>query len=215
MQDNTQNTQYTTTTQNLPPTNSTDTSLKTSRTKRPLLTLSVLVFCLYLWINLFPDLMFSFQNKTPFHFRSVAELLDSSKNNSFLTLDAKPDRSLVAQILSGKKTKGEFYLVPFLDSNSKIWLHQAIYDPKPVSKTPPREQYTGRLRYLRDLPFHEPLQRYVHNRNNLNLSEDTLVLLDEQHPVDYWYVPFFFVLLILLALYFILPWFPKIRTKTS
>lgn len=127
----------------------------------PLMSVSVLVFCIYIAMKVYPDLRFSRNSDRPTHYDSVADLVQKASPESLVSIDAVPDRTFAVHVSHSQADDGS-RLTPAQGSDGKLWLliggnvwNQAIgYD----------ELYAGRLRLLADMPFYEELQKHVRAR---------------------------------------------------
>jgi len=126
----------------------------------PLLSLSIIVFCVYIMIRLVADYSFSRHSDTPKKIAHVDDIVASGKvgPEEFVALWAVPDQSFVAH-LSGTGARYGHRLAPVLGSGSKLWL---LTEATPWAEKPVyNEIQAGRLRRLDDLPFAGRLRSYV------------------------------------------------------
>ncbi len=126
----------------------------------PLLSLSIVVFCVYIIVRLLPDFSFSRQGDTPRQISNPGEIADEdgASSEEFVVLRAVPDQSFVAH-LSGTHARYGHRIAPVLGSNAELWLLEE--DTPWASESVHSQLQVGRLRRLDDLPFADGLRQYV------------------------------------------------------
>ena len=136
---------------------------RTRTTIGPLLSISIVVFCVYIMFRMYPDLRFSLQGESPRSFDSAAALLGSDElvADRFVRLRAIPDRSYAARVTASKAAPGS-RVAPAQGTGGNLWimLDGSVW----TAGIHYEEVYTGRLRRLRALPFAGALRRHLAER---------------------------------------------------
>lgn len=128
----------------------------------PVLSLSVIVFCVFIMFRLRADLRFSLQEPPPRAFDSAAALLaDGELDDRYVQVRAVPDRALAVHVAASLAEPGS-RLTPVQGTNDTLWimLDGSVW----TAGIQYNEVYTGRLRRLADLPFADKLRRHVADR---------------------------------------------------
>lgn len=129
----------------------------------PMLSISIIAFCIFIMVRMYPDLRFSLQGESPRTFDSAAALLGSDQraDNRFVQLRAVPDRSYAVRVAASKADPGS-RLAPAQGTGGNLWvlLDGSVW----TAGIRYQEIYTGRLRRLRDLPFAETLRQHLAER---------------------------------------------------
>ncbi len=136
-------------------------SLKsTRRVVGPLLSLSVIVFCVFILIRLAPDFHFSRQSSQPRRIDDLAKVLheDGVAPNDYITVRAVPDYSFVFRVAKGEADYG-YRAAPVVGTNGKLWL--LVVATTWTLAPDYSENYTGRLREISSLPFYDRLRTDV------------------------------------------------------
>jgi hypothetical protein len=125
-----------------------------------LLSLSVVVLCVYWGLRLRSDLRFSREaDDAPAALASVDQAADS-ESDAFVSIAAVPDRARAARV-SFSAQDGS-HVAPALGSGGRLWILTAA---SPYGTDPSGgEVYTGRLKRLGEMPFYEPLARFFAER---------------------------------------------------
>jgi len=151
-------------------------------TAGPLLSISIIVFCVYIMVRLSADLRFSRQADTPTTLDGVAEVVAGKGvgPDDFIALRATPDQSFVVH-LAGTGSRYGHRVAPFVGSDSQLWL---LEESTPWAMKPSYSNaYAGRLRRIDDLPFDDNLRDYVASRpaaHRFATTESTREALDEK-----------------------------------
>ncbi len=122
-----------------------------------LLALSVVVLCGYVMLQLRADLVFSRQGTAATALATAQDVL-SADLDSFVTVQATPDRAYAARVLKSRSSIGQ-RLFPLLGTDGRVWLlvsgspwrEPATYD----------ERWEGRVRELDRMPFSRALNDYL------------------------------------------------------
>lgn len=125
----------------------------------PVLSLSVIVFCVFIMLRLRADLRFSLQEPPPRAFDSAAALLAGGElDDRHVQVRAVPDRALAVHVAASLAEPGS-RLTPVQGTNDTLWimLDGSVW----TAGIQYNEVYTGRLRRLADLPFADKLRRHV------------------------------------------------------
>lgn len=127
----------------------------------PVMSISVLVFCFYIAIKVYPDLRFSRSGDRPTHYDSAAELLNKASPEQLVSVNAVPDRSYAMHVAHSQADDGS-RLMPAQGSDGKLWL--LIGGNVWNTAIEYHEQYAGRLRALSDMPFYDSFKKHVRAR---------------------------------------------------
>lgn len=128
----------------------------------PLLSLSVVVFCIFIMLRVRPDLRFALQDQTAQEMGSVAALLGTQDlDDRFVRVPAVPDRTLAVHVAASLAKPGS-RLTPVQGTDGAFWimLDGSVW----TAGIQYNEVYTGRMRRLADLPFADKLRRHVDGR---------------------------------------------------
>ena len=127
------------------------------RTQVGLITaLSVVVFCVYLALRLWPD--FEFAGEGAAREVTVAEVRDNRlADQSFVKLRADLERAGAVRVRVSKGVPG-LRVVPVVGGGDRVWV---VLDGDGWSSPRAEPSYTGRLRRLDTLPFEEPFLAQV------------------------------------------------------
>ncbi len=128
------------------------------RSTGPVLALSIVVFCIYMMVQLRADLRFSRQGDAPTAIPDASEMITRATDDSFVRVPLRPDRSFAMRVRKGKAKAGH-RVTPVLGTNETLWLVEGgtPWDATSVYDT----VYAGRLRRLSDMPFRDALAAYV------------------------------------------------------
>lgn len=127
----------------------------------PVMSISVLVFCFYIIVKVYPDLRFSRSSDRPTHYDSVQQLFAEAEPEELVSINAVPDRSFAVHVSHSKADDGS-RLTPTQGSDGALWL--LIGGNVWNTSIDYSELYAGRLRRLADMPFYENLQEHIRER---------------------------------------------------
>lgn len=120
-----------------------------------LLSLAVVVLCVFWGLRLRSDLVFSRQSSSP-TLLDGADAALAAPTDHYVALDAVPDRARVARVWVGAELGS--HVAPALGSAGKLWIltPASAYQGEPGRG----ERYVGRLQRLGDMPFFDQLSAY-------------------------------------------------------
>jgi hypothetical protein len=122
-----------------------------------LLALAVVVLCAFLLFELRRDLVYSRAGDQPVALDAAERALDADPN-SFVEMEAVPDRAYFARVRLGRSGEGQ-RLAPVLGTNARVWI---LLPGSPWGEPATyREVYRGRLQPLDDMPFAEALREWM------------------------------------------------------
>ncbi len=129
------------------------------RTVGPLLSLSIIGFCIVIMVRLRADLQFSRQSNTPTQIADVSSLARGEVgDNSFVAVQAMPDHSLVFRVAISEADYGN-RAAPVVGTDGKVWI-MVPATPWTLA-TAYTHIYSGRVRHLADMPFFTRLREFV------------------------------------------------------
>jgi len=128
----------------------------------PLLAVSVVVFCVFLMVQLRGDLQFSRQSAKPKIVDDVAKLAAGSPPaESYVRVPAEPDYAFSFTISESRREDGH-RLVPVLGTNNQVWI---LFQGRANKAILPEDGvYQGRVRKLADMPFYSAIKKRISNR---------------------------------------------------
>ena len=126
---------------------------------RPLSSLSIILFCGYLLVILWPDLRFSRQSAVPTKVSEAAQLV-GKKAETYVQLHAVPDHSYAVRIRASAAEDG-VRLRPTQGTQDKVWI---LSKGSSWRRNIPKGYFQGRTRLLADLPFSQELAEHGERR---------------------------------------------------
>ena len=125
----------------------------------PVLSLSIVVFCAYIFINLWPDFRY-WQQGQPTNFDARTFGTAAVTAEDYVGVKGLPDYSLAVRVRTSRASDG-YRLTRVLGTNGRLWLlvdGDALRPPAPSGQT---EHTTGRLRRISDTRYASQLRTYV------------------------------------------------------
>ncbi len=127
------------------------------RTQVGLLTsFSVVVFCIYMAVRLWPDLKFSREDK-PRAIDVASVVAGKADRDSYLGVRLDLERAAAVRVRQSAGVPG-LRIAPVIGSGDKLWV---ALDGDGWAAPRRDGTYVGRLKKLSDLPFDEPLRSHV------------------------------------------------------
>ena len=132
------------------------------RTVGPLLSLSIIGFCIVIMVRLRADLQFSRQSDRPTTIEDVSQLARGEVGeNSYVAVHAMPDHGLVFRVAMGEADYGN-RAAPVVGTDGKVWI---MVPATPWTlDTAYTHIYSGRVRRLANMPFFTRLREFVAGR---------------------------------------------------
>lgn len=124
----------------------------------PVLSLSVVVFCTFVLLQLRADFAYSRQSSTPRELSTAEVAGGGASAESFVRIAAEPDYAFAFTIAESRKQDGH-RIAPALGTGGRLWLLFGGAARK--AALPEHGQYQGRLRKLADMPFYPALRKRI------------------------------------------------------